>query len=339
MYHSKQIKFSIIIPIYNVEQYLRECLDSVLNQDMNDEIEAILINDGSTDGSGKICDEYNEKCMNFSVIHQDNQGLSGARNVGIRNAMGEYIIFLDSDDMLCSGALKNLNNVIDLQKRPQVIINRSVINDEANDNMVECAYYFDLEKLTGLNATDVYCELQRLRDCYLSAWLFCVKRNYIVNNELFFYDGIFHEDEEWVPRLIFNAKTIGYNNTCFYCYRINRKDSIISMLNIKKEFDKILIISLMQKEFEKEKYSDKVRLIIKQRIRSIYFGILCEMEQYKNDSRYSELIQQLNARKDFLRASSKASHRLGRILIVFFGIRNTGMLFRTYKYRIKKDKL
>lgn len=92
-------KISIIIPVYNVERYLEQCIESVINQTYNN-LEIILINDGSTDSSGLICDDYALKDRRISVIHKENKGLSDTRNVGILNATGEYLMFLDSDDWL-----------------------------------------------------------------------------------------------------------------------------------------------------------------------------------------------------------------------------------------------
>ena len=93
------MKISIIIPVYNVEKYLRECLDSILAQSYKD-FEIILADDGSTDSSGNICDEYSMKYENIKVLHKNNNGLSSARNAGLDIAQGEYILFIDSDDVV-----------------------------------------------------------------------------------------------------------------------------------------------------------------------------------------------------------------------------------------------
>ena len=91
------MKFSIIVPVYNVEKYLEECVSSILKQDFTD-YEVILVDDGSTDSSGIMCDEIAKTHRNFKVVHQQNSGVSVARNIGLSTALGEYIIFLDSDD-------------------------------------------------------------------------------------------------------------------------------------------------------------------------------------------------------------------------------------------------
>ena len=105
-----QALISVIIPVYNVENYLRECIESVLNQTFRD-FEVILVDDGSTDSSGDICDEYVEKDERVTVIHQKNGGLSVARNTGLSEANGKYVYFLDSDDYISENALATLLNI------------------------------------------------------------------------------------------------------------------------------------------------------------------------------------------------------------------------------------
>ena len=102
---------SIIIPVYNVKPYLKRCVESVLNQSYTD-FESILVDDGSTDGSSVICDEYLERDSRIRVIHKENGGLSDARNAGIKAAVGEYILFVDSDDFLNTDALDTLTKEI-----------------------------------------------------------------------------------------------------------------------------------------------------------------------------------------------------------------------------------
>ena len=91
------MRFSVIVPVYNVEHYLRRCLDSIVNQTFDD-YEVVLVDDGSTDASGSICDEYRKKYNSIKVIHQENKGLSGARNTGLDKASGDWIVFVDSND-------------------------------------------------------------------------------------------------------------------------------------------------------------------------------------------------------------------------------------------------
>ena len=105
------LRYSIIIPVYNTEAFLRECLDSVLAQDSPSEWEGILVDDGSTDSSGAICDEYAAKDARFRVIRQANAGLSAARNAGLDVAAGEFILFLDSDDLWHKDLLSSMDQI------------------------------------------------------------------------------------------------------------------------------------------------------------------------------------------------------------------------------------
>jgi glycosyltransferase involved in cell wall biosynthesis len=108
------IKYSIMIPVFNVREYLPKCIDSILNQDYSDEgYEIILVDDGSTDGSGDICDTYSEKYDNISVIHQENKGLLQARGTAVRRSKGEYIVFVDSDDYVEADLLSVVNGYIE----------------------------------------------------------------------------------------------------------------------------------------------------------------------------------------------------------------------------------
>ena len=104
---SGSLRISVIVPVYNTEKYLRRCIDSILNQTY-EALEVILVDDGSTDGSGAVCDEYAEKDARVRAIHQKNGGISAARNAGIDAASGQYIAFIDSDDYVTGDMLAEL---------------------------------------------------------------------------------------------------------------------------------------------------------------------------------------------------------------------------------------
>ncbi len=126
-------KVSVIIPVYNVEEFLRECLDSVINQTYKN-LEIILIDDGSTDGSGVICDEYEKKDKRIKVAHQENKGVSKARNAGYRLAGGDYVIFLDSDDIF---DLALIEKMLDVSLKYQTEI--TICKEKGfRDNLQEC---------------------------------------------------------------------------------------------------------------------------------------------------------------------------------------------------------
>lgn len=126
-------KVSVIVPVYNVENYIRKCLDSIISQTLKD-IEIILVDDGSEDNSGKICDEYAEKDSRIIVIHQKNNGLSNARNTGLNIASGEYIGFVDSDDYIKSEMYSEMYQTAEKTDADMVLCNYSY---DTNGNITE----------------------------------------------------------------------------------------------------------------------------------------------------------------------------------------------------------
>lgn len=122
---------SIIVPVYQVEQYLKNCVDSILNQSYSN-LEIILVDDGSPDHSGHICDEYAKKDERVKVIHKENGGLSDARNAGIEIATGEYLMFVDSDDFLSSGAIQTLVEVLEEQNADMAVGSIQCVDEQGN---------------------------------------------------------------------------------------------------------------------------------------------------------------------------------------------------------------
>lgn len=233
------MNLSIVIPVYNVEAYLNECLISV--QALQVEFEAILVDDGSTDSSGVLCDAWAEKDARFRVVHQSNGGLSAARNTGIRNSTGDYVLFLDSDDFLDPNETDAM--LQGLAERPDVLVGlyREFYTVE---NRYEEENSPGLCSLQGLMPVERFLEALPAdgRSCYLTAWRFVVNREFLLSHNLFFLPGILHEDEEWNGRMLCAAKTIFLSGRFFYQYRQARAGSQSSVVNSKPVMDSLLII-------------------------------------------------------------------------------------------------
>ena len=311
--------FSIIIPAYNVAEYLEKCIESIEQQSIKD-YEIILVDDGSTDGTEGLCDIFGGKYENIMVIHQKNTGLSEARNTGIKQASGMYCMFVDADDFIYRECLKNIKQFILKRDYPQLIVLKRLEYQTESDELRECMYVYDEEKLNALNRAKQYRELWLLPECILGAWLFLPQTQYLKENDVYFYRGLLHEDEEWVPRIFLNAKTVNFLNAPVYCGRINREGGITSTPNIQCLFDRLKIIELRQKEFSSEKYTDEVRKTVWQRTRMICFGILPDMQIYKNESAYNELLEKMSCMYLMLKDSEKISHK-----VVYWGIRIFGI--------------
>ena len=178
-------KFSIIVPIYRVEEYLTECIDSLLHQSFCD-YEVILVDDGSPDGSAAICDQYARDYANVSVIHKKNSGVVNARNEGLRNAAGEYVVYVDGDDMIASDLLERLSETIDTYSPDMLLYDFSSFPekypDEISSNRLKEGAY-SIDALQSIYPRLVYDrELHILNiGCVLpSIWSKAIKREFLL---------------------------------------------------------------------------------------------------------------------------------------------------------------
>lgn len=318
------IFFSIVIPVYNVEEYLQECVDSVITQKYED-YEIILVDDGSKDSSGKLCDIIAENNSKVKVFHQENAGLSEARNTGIKNAKGKYLILLDSDDRLSDNSLFNIHKEIVKSGYKDCIVNRIELLFEDTNEIEECNYFFE-DDLNNFSIMQAYQSLQNKKGLYLTAWLFVVKLDLIIEKDLNFYPGIYHEDEEWVPRLLSNINSLAFNNNLFYVYRLSRKGSITSTKNSKRMLDKIKITKLMENEYNNEKYSTEIRRSMKNRAGKIIFGTLVDFSGYKDDAKFDEIKSKLKERLYLLKENEGNKYKMIWVFTKLLGILNTSKL-------------
>lgn len=217
---------SIIVPVYNVEKYIQKCLDTVLQQTY-DNYELILVDDGSTDNSADICDKYANKYSHVKVIHKKNGGLSSARNIGIENATGEFIIFLDSDDYWTSkNLLKNLNSVIQkgIDDKTIIVWNYQKVIDDYQ--VVEST----LNNIKVYTLKEDYKYLFKSEILFASACYMAIPRKMFQDNGLLFELSVTSEDVEWFARILQRTENVIHIPTSYYAYRI-RKGSISNSIN------------------------------------------------------------------------------------------------------------
>ena len=221
-------KFSIIVPVYNVEKYLGKCLDSVNNQTFKD-YEVIVINDGSTDNSISIIEQY--KKNNYVIINQENKGLSEARNTGLKIADGEYIFFLDSDDYIKNETLEIINN--NLLLNPDILrFQVSIVNEKNNDIMEIKEEGFS--QISGEKAFNKICKYHFVEN----AWCYVYRKKYLLDNDFFFKKGIYHEDYALIPYVIINADNVISINSNLYYY-VQRDFSIMNNFDYNKTLKKV----------------------------------------------------------------------------------------------------
>lgn len=250
---------SIVVPIYNVENQIIRCVESLLKQTYEN-IEIILVDDGSPDRCPQICDHIAQGDARVVVIHKKNGGLSDARNYGLRAANGEYVLFVDSDDYLdlrtCEKFLKCLHSEEDIIVGNAIIYNQSRIEHQGHSNLIEGQVYDSNEYLTkAISAGEWYAPV-----CYN-----LYRRAFLVENVLYFKKSILHEDMEYIPRVFLKANKIGYMDFEFYQYVI-REGSITQT----KSFDKN-ITDLMDIYSEWKKQFDNVS---NKKLRKKLYGVL-----------------------------------------------------------------
>lgn len=244
------LKLSIIVPIYNVEKYLHKCVDSLLHQDLDpEEYEIILVDDGSPDRCGEICEEFKAQYANIIVVHCENGGLSSARNRGIDKAQGDYVMFVDSDDYLEQNVLKALVEKMKVDDLDVLRFNYQNVNEkyevfEPNKTYKPFVDYCD-EICNGL----VFLTERLGFGCYV--WQFIIRRKMLADCR--FKEGIYFEDTEWTPRLLLNAKRVTSIDTMVYNY-LMREGSITQSVDEKKKRkvlnDKLELIDSMNQQMQ-----------------------------------------------------------------------------------------
>lgn len=215
-------KISIIVPVYNVEHELSRCVDSILNQSYTN-IEVILVDDGSTDRCPSICDAFVMKDRRVRVIHKPNGGLSSARNAGLREASGEWILYVDSDDYILNDSCERLIAVG--AKYDCDIVSADAIR-EFNGGR-EYMVHGSLADGKCYPSRDFIIKTVKPCEWYAPAWLNLYKRSFLIENNLFFVEGLLHEDMEMQPRVFLAAKTVAYCAYPFYRY-VDRASSIMN---------------------------------------------------------------------------------------------------------------
>lgn len=229
----KRVAFSVIVPIYNVQEYLRECVDSILEQTCEN-IEIILVDDGSPDSCPKICDEYAAQDSRVTVIHKDNGGLSSARNAGIEVANGEYLLFVDSDDFWDDkDALNKMKRKIDIWSDADVIAYKSKDLSCITGKCIEAFSDYDLRLIEESDKSEILKYMFEAGVFPGAAWLVAVRREYIYDNCFRFIEGIKAEDIDWLLSIFLHAKKIRAMNLPFYVYRKYRSGSITKTADVK----------------------------------------------------------------------------------------------------------
>lgn len=321
-------KISVIIPVYNVELWLRKCLDSLLNQTYSN-IEIILIDDGSTDGSSEICDEYSKKDTRIKAMHIKNSGQSVARNKGLDVAQGEYVLFIDSDDYLCDGEIiGKFINILKSSKCDFIYTSYCRFNDGNEAEITEILPIYltnkDVENKLGKN---ILVDLINKNSFHHAPYLKVCRRDFILKNNLYFREGYYHEDAEWSFKIFYYAKKIVIYNEPWYMRRMRENSTITSKDEksiCKKLCDRLIISNELIAFFEERNVSN---IIIDDLVR-MYWGDLMIIRNIKNKSNSNKIIETVNSTKKVLTYSKNKKYILVSFLYKILGVKITTNMLR-----------
>lgn len=329
---------SIIVPVYNIEKYLEECVDSILRQKIDD-IEIILVDDGSTDMSGEICDKYSERNQNVYVVHKKNGGLSDARNTGMHKALGEYILFVDGDDYIGDHALACLIKESLRQKKPDVMFLKAYKVFE-NGNKEQLDDSLEPGRIIGKNKIEVLSYLASLNKYPASACTKLVSRKFLENHNLFFEFGKKSEDYDWTRRLLFAAERFGTADIDYYYYRQFRLNSISNTQRYENFKDIADVLDLWIKDAEQLSKEEKKILLsfgayVYKILLTVYFNIKKNAD--KNELIYG--VNWLKKNKYLLNYRNDKQVRLTRAMVKIAGVSITSDLLGIYMYLKRRRKV
>lgn len=273
---------SIVVPVYNTEKYLSQCVDSLINQSI-DNIEIILVNDGSTDSSGKICDDYMKQDNRIKVIHKANGGLSSARNAGLKIASGSYVGFVDSDDLVDREMFAELITLVNTYNTDIAVGNIRKFNE---DGIID-NYYKGNKKIIKFNTKEALSELPVNNIITFSA---C---NKIFSRTLFetirFREGIIFEDMDVMYKLISISNAVIYSSKPMYFYRKNKESITGKKFNLNRLDEYEVLLKMYQ--FYLQNYSD-ISPIAYQRLHTDGINLYTELKLSGYDlKKYGYLIE------------------------------------------------
>ena len=310
------MKLSIVLPVYGVEKYIRQCVLSIIEQEegLFGEIELIIVNDGTKDKSIENIQDLVNDHSNITLINQANQGLSVARNKGISHAKGEYVWFVDSDDSIASIALKVLWPYLDGENDLIVL---SAIERTNNIEKLFNIKFNDVKTIDGRTAFRLDCAQSA------TAVLAVCKRSFLEQKDLKFLPGVLHEDNEFCPRVSYYAQRITYLPKPIYYIRRATNDgrqSITTTVNPKRAFDSLVVAASLSCFREKVKKEKDIKKRFDEKICSVLNRAIEVILKCDKDSQ-ALFIQEYNKSFKYLNkhfAGGKIKHKLEWLLFELF---------------------
>lgn len=319
--------FSIVIPVYNTIDELPRCLNGVAEQTFSD-YEVVLIDDGSTDGSGDLCDRFAEKDARIRCIHKVNEGAAEARNVGMRNARGEYLTFLDSDDFWDDPhALEEIAARIDRAAKPDTVCFGVEIRDD--DGTLVKLRKPSLPEGIGADKESVLRHLVTTNQYFSASYVKVIKRSLLLAHDLFFTKGLVSgEDIEWSGRVMVCCETMAVYPSVFY-KRIRRSSGSITSSIKASNIRDVLYAIESGLHYAEERESSSSLLAVYYEYWAYQYAMLFRLVgKLKGDAAYAQLLSEMEKYKWLLKYDTLRKVRLIRRLCQLLGVKKSVELLR-----------
>lgn len=228
------IVVSVIVPVYRVEKYLRQCIESILGQSFTG-FELILVDDGSPDNCPLICDEYAQKDQRIKVIHKKNGGLSETRNIGLLQSAGKYVVFVDSDDYWqCREMLSELTSFVSEAGDEYDFVNFNSVYYYQKINLLKKFPLYPVMATASKDKKIIISSLAKHGIFPVGAWTKFIRRDFLIDKGIFFKKGITAEDIPWFLEILTKCESCKFINEYYYVYRKQSEESISSSFSEKK---------------------------------------------------------------------------------------------------------
>ena len=327
---------SVIIPVYNVEKYLDQCVSSVLQQNFTD-LEVILVDDGSSDLCPKMCNFYAVRDKRVKVIHQENGGLSCARNRGIQEATGDYLMFLDSDDWWNEKvSLKMIAGEVCAEPQIEMFLFNS-IDFHPELGYLKRADHNNFSDLKNKTSIEFYEILILSGNMHESACTKILKKQFIIDNNLIFQVGLLGEDTEWFFRVMRCINEVTVIDVDLFICRCQREGSITNSIGFKNVEDIILVIQQSMDYYDNmSSFSKQIKMNELAQCSYLWFILLSGYALLKKNER--KLIKpKIRAVSSILEYAKSKKTKRSYLVYSILGVELTSKLMAIYVYLMKRN--
>ena len=285
----RKYTFSVIVPVYNTEPWLKQCLESVLFHQDLDDIEVICIDDGSTDASLQILHDLAQKDSRVKVHTQRNSGLSATRNRGLDLACGEYILFLDSDDLISENSFLYLYNEVTGNNLDILYFDAGSIFDNeilAERYKWEVGYYVKKNDYSGImTGRELFIKIIDNNDLAAPVWLGVIKRSFLLESNIRFYEGVLYEDELFTPLLMLKAGRVSHRNRKIYIHRFRGNSIMTNPVNIENVHGILTVSMELAESLESYKSDEEIYNSLNKRIDYLFNALIVRFNRCSDNEK------------------------------------------------------